>query len=715
MKQILFLFATIVFATSLPAQAPFKPKAEAPAQPAEIDWVNLNFNLPATASSLPQRAPSLLSNSTLHLRKSLPIYLPGTPGVSIQRDRETDAIIALFGRPSDLPPAAPEKEDAYAYLATVAEDLGIEDPFNELILVDWKEDELGHIHVRVRQQFAGIPIGSADAWLHASSEQGFDRFTGRLVPTPQSLDIRPAKTEQYALDLVHEREAEKTVRLSGEQLKFIGGPQLSVELVIDFKVAENGIKQPGEYQLLYRVESRPNLTEHNTTDIDAQTGEIVNYYSNLCGFAGKMLSHVDHDHDHNDALPMKTTMMDGPAVANVQDLTGQFVQLNTYEENGTFFLVDATRDMFNQGGDGSLNGIILTFDGLGGSPQLESFDPVVGSSANNTDWSRTAASVHNNAGRSYQYFLDRHQRNSIDGIGGDVLSVMNVNETDGTEMDNAFWNGRALFYGNGNQAFIDLPIAVDVAGHEMGHGVIQATADLIYQEQPGALNESFADVFGYLVEGETGNFRIGEDAVNTQVFPSGTMRDMQNPNNGASGPGDFRWQPAHMDEYQNLPVNAENDNGGVHINSGIPNRAFFLFTTDPAVGDDRAERVYYRALDVYLTRSSRFADLRIAVVQAADDLFGADVVAAANAAFDAVGIGGSATDTEVDISTNPGDRFLLLSNVGQTALFLAQEDGTLLNNPLESVGLNSRPSITPNGARVILYKRKFVGTEIVKS
>lgn len=602
-------------------------------------------------------------------------------------DAETGHINQLIGRPHNLAAAPPDKTDAYAYLAAVAENFGIESPYAELLIGEPQTDAAGYVHVRVRQQFAGLPLTQADAWIHATSNNGFDRFTGRLYPTPQDLNLTPAKTQSWAENLVKTREANQFVPLSGEQLKWISGPQIEVSLEVYFKVAMPNVKEPIPH-LVYRVESRPNLAQHRTTFLDAHTGEELNAYSHICGFADGA-----HAAGHTAQQPLPP---DGPYTTTVQNLYDQSITLNTFSINDTYLLLDGTREMFTNS-SGEIDGLLVTYDGFGGSPQLSSFDPQIGSSLNNTNWSKTAASVHSNAGVAYQYFLDRHQRNSIDGIGGSVYSFMNINETDGTQMDNAFWNGRALFYGNGSQAFNRLPRGLDVAGHEMAHGVIQGTADLIYQEQPGALNESFADVFGYLVEGETGDFRIGENVVNPSVFPSGTMRNMQNPNNGAAGPQDFRWQPAHMDQYQNLPVNADNDNGGVHINSGIPNRAFYLFASHPAVGDTRAEKVYYLALSMYLTRSSRFADLRIAVVMAAEALYGGNVVVAANAAFDAVGIGGSGGDYTEDLETNAGERFLLAANVNQSSLFRLTEDGTLLDNPLLTEGMASKPSLTDDG------------------
>ncbi|WP_020569285.1 M4 family metallopeptidase [Neolewinella persica] len=691
MLRFSFLIATLFASFSLSAQQPFKQVLQKPAIPAEVDPDALDFSL--------RRTPAIAPATHLsHLRPRLnpanirPINRTGTPGVKISTDPDNGQVYALRGRPTNLPDARPDKEDAQAYLAAVSADLGIEDPYLELKITDEIVDAQGYKHLRIAQVYAGIPVLPADARLH-SHGGGFDLYTGRLQPTPQLTNTVPDLSEVAARAQVQNRFLEQWTDLSPKQLDWISGPQLSLELVIFYPTGS-------EAKLAWQAHVRPNLLEHTSLYLDAHTGEVLAEYTHTCGFA---------DGHHRAATtatlaPPATTatpatlIMDGPATVVVQDLYDRNITLNTFSLQDTFYLLDGTKPMFSTAG-GRLNGFILTYDGGGSTPLREDFEPGLRFSLNNTGWSKTEASVHANAGSAYQYFLDKHQRNSIDGSGGNVLSFMNINETDGTQMDNAFWNGRALFYGNGVDAFQRLPRGLDVAGHEMSHGVIQNSADLIYEEQPGAMNESFADIFGYLIEGETGDYRVGEDVV-TSAFPSGALRDMRNPNNGANRFGQRGWQPAHMDEYVTLPNTEEGDRGGVHVNSGIPNRAFYLFSSDPAVGDDIAGRVYYKALTEGLTRSSRFADLRLAVVEAAG-MFGANVVAAAENAFAGVGIGGEAGDYTVDLDDNEGDRFLLLANTGASALFLAQEDGTLIENPLVTVGLGSKPSITDDGSTAV--------------
>jgi hypothetical protein len=268
-------------------------------------------------------------------------------------------------------------------------------------------------------------------------------------------------------------------------------------------------------------------------------------------------------------------------------------------------------------------------------------------------------------------------------------------------MDNAYWNGSAMFYGNGDQAFIfPLAKALDVAGHELSHGVIQNTANLEYVGQSGALNESYADVFGAMID--RNDWQIGEDVSNPSIFPTGALRDMLNPHNGGNSPSDPGWQPAHMSEFRNLPNTPDGDNGGVHVNSGIPNRAFALLAN--SIGKDKAEQIYYKALRDYLVKSSQFIDMRNAAEKAASDIHGASSaeVTAVRTAFDGVGIGaGQGGDHQGDIQVNAGDDFIIATDETESALYWIPPD-----NPNQFVQLNipaplSRPSFTDDGSACV--------------
>ncbi|HUR31646.1 MAG TPA: M4 family metallopeptidase, partial [Saprospiraceae bacterium] len=386
-----------------------------------------------------------------------------------------------------------------------------------------------------------------------------------------------------------------------------------------------------------------------------------------------------------------------------QDLLGQTRTVNAYLVGTNFFMIDASRStMFNSAQSVLPNepvGVIWTIDGQNKSPKDPNFEVIHVTNTNN-NWTNLQVSAHYNAGQSFEYFRQTYNRNSLNGDGGNIISLINIADDNGNGLDNAFWNGSAMFYGNGDVAFGQLAKGLDVAGHEMSHGVIQNTANLEYVGQSGALNESFADVFGSMID--RNDWQIGEDVVNTNFFPSGALRDLSDPHNGGAGPNDNAWQPAHMNEYQNLPNTPEGDNGGVHVNSGIPNRAFFLFAS--VVGKQKAEQVYYKALRDYLVKSSQFIDMRNAVEKAATDLHGAnsaEVIAARNA-FDGVGIGaGQGDDHQDDIELNTGDDFILATDEAETDLYWIPPSNPDQFKKMDLPAPLSKPSFTDDGTAAV--------------
>ena len=252
-----------------------------------------------------------------------------------------------------------------------------------------------------------------------------------------------------------------------------------------------------------------------------------------------------------------------------------------------------------------------------------------------------------------------------------------------------------MSYGNGNVAFKPLAGAIDVAGHEMTHGVVENTANLVYEGESGAINESMADIFGDMMDSE--DWLIGEDVVNTSVYPSGALRSLSDPHNGGSSLNDPGYQP----KYLNEEYTGAEDNQGVHINSGIANYAFYLFAT--AIGKDKAADIYYKALSEYLTKSSQFIDLRLAVIQAATDLFGSssNEVTQAASAFDAVGINnGQGTNDNNTLPVNQGNEFVLVYNLAtddENTLYRSTIDLTTVE-PLSTSTFLSRPSVTDDGS-----------------
>ncbi|MEO6867621.1 MAG: M4 family metallopeptidase [Gaiellales bacterium] len=244
--------------------------------------------------------------------------------------------------------------------------------------------------------------------------------------------------------------------------------------------------------------------------------------------------------------------------------------------------------------------------------------------------------AHDNAKGVYDFFKTKYNRDSIDDAGMRLKSVVHY----GNKYNNAFWNGSHMTYGDGDGVrFIPFGLGEDVVGHEMAHGVTERTAGLRYQRQSGALNESWSDVFGNLIEKwmerEAGvaesdpNWLIGEK-IFTPGIEGDALRSMKKPGSGY----DKDPQPGHMKDYNNT----SSDNGGVHINSGIPNKA--AYEVAMAIGQDKLSDVWYRALTKYLTVTSQFADAANVTVQSAIDLYGSGSAEAraVAAAWDSVGL-----------------------------------------------------------------------------
>jgi Zn-dependent metalloprotease len=237
--------------------------------------------------------------------------------------------------------------------------------------------------------------------------------------------------------------------------------------------------------------------------------------------------------------------------------------------------------------------------------------------------------AYDGSGATYDLYWEAYQRNSIDNQGLRMINTVHYQQG----YDNAFWNGTQMVYGDGDE---DLPpdqrlfnrftIAIDVIGHELTHGVTQYEANLNYANQPGALNESISDVFGSLVKqrklGQTANdadWIIGEGLFTANVNGVG-IRSMKAPGTAYDDPVLGKDpQPANMSNY----VNTLEDNGGVHINSGIPNHAFYV--TAVQIGGfawEKAGMIWYVTLRDKLSASSNFQDAADLTFQCAGELYG---------------------------------------------------------------------------------------------
>ncbi len=466
-----------------------------------------------------------------------------------------------------------------------------------------KTDQLGFEHHRYEVIQNDYPVFGAFIYAHVKNDEVVS-VNGKL---PKQLPIRNvAISESAALDAAKDFIGAETYKweLHGEEehLKwetehehatyFPKGELVYINPSFDFKRID-------EFRLAYQFD----IYAHKPVGrykvfVDAETGEVLFKNDRICS-------------------------ADSPGTA----VTG-------YVGNKTIIA-----DSFNGGyrlRENGRGGGIRTFDMNEGTNYGNAVDFTDGDNYwNNVNGNldQYATDGHWGAEMTYDYYLNEHGRNSIDDANMQINSYVHYDQG----YFNAFWDGQRMTYGDGNNSPLT---ALDICGHEMTHGVTEFSAGLIYQDEYGALNESFSDIFGAAVEfvanPPSGDWLMGEDV--------GTLRSMSNPN--AYGDpdtyGGTNWYTGTA------------DNGGVHINSGVQNKWFVILTdgesgtndlgdtyTVTGIGLSEAAAIAYRTLTVYLGPTSEYADARFYSIQSAIDLFGGcspQVIATTNAWY-AVGVG----------------------------------------------------------------------------
>lgn len=261
-----------------------------------------------------------------------------------------------------------------------------------------------------------------------------------------------------------------------------------------------------------------------------------------------------------------------------------------------------------------------------------------------------ANTVYDNLGTTYDYFSSTFGRDSYDNNGGVMQAIVHQGDASWSSSSNVMicGDGDGTNWGN----FCE---SLDVIAHEIGHGVTDHESDLVYANESGAMNEAYSDIFGvsatiYTSGVNSDTWLIGEE-VYTPNVPGDALRYMNNPT-----------QDGQSYDYYPERYTGTADNGGVHLNSGIMNLAFYLLSqggTHPrgktttvvsGIGNARAQQIFYRAQTArYITANSTFADMRAASIRAAQDLYGATTAASVADAWTAVGVG---TD---DGGNNGGD------------------------------------------------------------
>ncbi|MCC6396042.1 MAG: M4 family metallopeptidase [Bacteroidetes bacterium] len=550
---------------------------------------------------------------------------------------------------------AAAQQSARSFLKSYAGLMKLNDPSSELVQVEVSRDNLGFTHVRYQQMFRGLEVWGRDLRVHVDGEGQVESFNGRYVPTP---DI--PEPERSGID----------AGLAGAIALRHSGAAKTIGETRQVYLPD----EAGRLTLCWLVPVGGGFDLRKDVFVETTTGRVVKEYNRI--------------------------MSDGPVVGSGTDVRGVSRTLGVYQIGSQYVMIDASKSMYNPSqsqfpDDG--RGVIYAYDFHNGEESIYYI-----TSTNQNSWSvPSGVSALYTGSKLFDYYKTVHGRNAIDNQG----STMNFAVNFKSNYSNAFWTGQYMVFGNGDgSTFSDLSGAFDVTAHEMTHGVTEWSAGLLYENQSGALNESFSDVFGALfefwLEGAAGDWLMGED-VFTPGTPGDALRSMSDPG-GPAVPAGSR-QPANMSEYVVLPNTEAGDYGGVHTNSGIPNKAFYLFATSPGVTKEEAGAVYYRALTTYLTKNSRFVDCRLAVIKAAEDLFGgagnARALAAATA-FDAVGIttGTSTGDPPVDPPVQ-GTEYVLFVDAYNGRLY-RWTVGTTTVGQVSATSLYSRPAVTDNGEHV---------------
>lgn len=455
-------------------------------------------------------------------------------------------------------------------------------------------DDLGQSHVRVDQLYRGVKVfeGEFIVHLNASSNDVLDVTDD--AHRGISVDVTPAIASIDAVAVAH------------RELSPMGAYNVepSSELVV-FRTDE------GADLLAYHVHTElENLFELKHTDfmIDAHSGAVVKSWDSL-----------------------QTTASSGTGKSQYSGT----VTVNTNSITGGFELRDMTR---GTGGNTTRN---LAHSTSGSGTVYTDADNILGDSANYVEGSSTTAAngqtaavdAHYGLQKTWDYYKITHGRNGIDNAGTATSNRVHYSNA----YDNAFWSDSCfcMTYGDGT-SFTTLT-AIDVAGHEMTHGVTSRTANLTYSGESGGINESSSDIFGTMVEfysrgGTGGNYTIGEQLRSTP------LRYMYKPSLDGKSPDCYSSSIGTLN---------------VHYSSGVGNRFFYILAEGSAgssptcnglsvtgIGRAAASKIYFRALTVKMTSSTNYHGARLACLSAATDLYGTGSANynAVAAAWSAVGV-----------------------------------------------------------------------------
>lgn len=463
----------------------------------------------------------------------------------------------------------------------------------EFSLLDVQADRIGQTHYRYQQHYNGFPIRSAHLILHVK-EGGVIAFNGLFyqnsLNTPSSL-LNESTALQKCIDRVGAEEYKWEIPEEEEFLKKeLNDPTASfypqAELVY-FQLPQSNTPLSLCYRFDIYAQTPLSRSQYY---IDAASGEIVYEEAKI-------------KHGGN-SIGQANTGYSGQRTIITDSLTNFFRLRDSTRGGGV-----ETYDMNNSKQYSS------AVDFIDSNNVWDTFSPSIDRYATDAHWATEM---------TYDYMNTVHNRNSIDNNGFTLKSYIHYD----VNYVNAFWDGRRMTYGDGDATRSPLT-TMDISAHEVAHGWTDYTSDLIYANESGALNESFSDILGFLVENyarpSNWNWTIGEDI-------GGAFRSMSNPNsygNPDTYNGSF-WVD------QDCIPSSSNDRCGVHTNSGVQNHWFYLLAQGGlgindvgdsiivnGIGINNAADIAFRTNTVYLGPSSNYEDARFYSFRSAVDLFGA--------------------------------------------------------------------------------------------
>lgn len=561
-------------------------------------------------------------------------------GIEVGWDEKTDTPFslrgkglgtrALGGRSGRNVFAGTYADRALAVMENLAPAFGIRSAAQELKASGPEQlDDLGFRHQRLDQQYQGIPVVGGDLKVHFDAEGIPYEVSGRFVPGIQ-LGTKP---QISAL----ESEASAKEAFSAEARSLAGLRVHETAALVVLAVEQAPV-------LAYQVGVSSTPDQAYRFWVDARSGEVIRKVSQVCGIQAPS----------NRGTSVQLRGMRLPAEG------GAYVIFPGWRENGVYYMNDPSSYtyVFNCNNTTStVNNVANITNDFG----TYAFRPTL-------NWSNSdpaAVSVAANMVTILSYYKNVHNRRSADGQGTVVPAYVHYDQ----DLGNAYFSFRekAMFYGDGDE-YSNAWGVLDMAAHELTHGVTYFTANLEYLNESGALNESFSDIFGINIEffGQTdmqnlypqklpgtADWLLGEDL----VLLGSTLRDMRSPGNTSTlnAIRDGLLQPSRYGgsnwwDYRKDP----GDFGGVHFNSGVQNHFYYLLCQGgkgkndglnynfTGIGINNARLIAYRALTVYCTQFTTFAGARTAWLSAAKDLNPAWVAPVA-AAWDAVGVSGASS------------------------------------------------------------------------